>query len=195
MSVTKYKFTLIEIIRYLLGLYYKVPIEEETMFNYKFSFKEILQQVIGLIGFIVLYFINPHFSFITFIIYIAGSFNGINDAINFGWDRIVFRRTLIGSSLGWFEGKFKQFTRDRWWMHAIFQDGWHFFKNLWVLSLLIAITYALFINITLEWYYFFVTLIVCAYYWMIGKQAWHPHFAMAAFWGFDEFLDKGNNRY
>lgn len=156
----------------------------------KFTKLEVVEFLLYAILGVVLFYIDINLLYVGLFTTLAGMFNGTADQINFDHkdnprDDSVFPYILSGWIFRWFRGDFKQYVRDRWWIHAIFMDGWHFFKNMWVLILLLTITYSLYINISASPWLVWLASIIYAYMWMIGKTSMHGKIASASFWGYE----------
>lgn len=163
------------------------------MKNNKYKFSTIkLFQILFVVPIILIasFVIHKGLFIIAMLVFIGGMFNGNADATNFRYDRIIWRRILKGFLLNWFEGKYKKWVMNRWWVHAVFMDGWHFFKNGWVTSLISAIVVGLFTIILLGLIWSIPVFIVACYLWMIGKEMWHHHMSNAGFWGLDDVIEK-----
>ena len=116
------------------------------------------------------------------IVFIAGCFNGNADATVFNWDNLVWRVWLKGKVLFWFEGGYEKELSKKWWVHPIFWDGWHFFKNAWVTTLLVAIMYALYSSPTVNGLCPVIYFLVISVAWFLGKTLWHRYLALADWW-------------
>lgn len=110
-------------------------------------FLEFLLLNILLPALFLLFFSYPS-ALIIFFIALAAFFNGNADATAFRFNRVLWRHILKGWLLDWYEGKYFD-KLHKWYIHPIFWDGWHFFKNATILSFLTAILIALNIQVHL----------------------------------------------
>ena len=156
--------------------------------KYKFTFFRMIVLAVLMIGMGFLYTLNPYLFVVALCVCIGGMFNGNADCTNFSWNQIIWRRVLKGKLLKWFEDEYDDYLASKWWVHPMFWDGWHFLKNMWVLSLLTAIGFSLYYTIVLNGTITIIFIIWCAYVWMVGKEMWHHHMARASFWGFPDTI-------
>ncbi len=82
-----------------------------------------------------------HVKKIIVIVLLAGMCSGGMDVIKFKWNDSVFAKVQNNELKQWFKSehqhKFKEWSGIP--LHPIFYDGWHFFKNLWVLLMTLGL--------------------------------------------------------
>jgi len=139
-----------------------------------------------------LYIFDPTALILMTLWFLAGVINGNSDQIAQDTpdnltDDPIWLYILKGKVLKWFRGDYTRKLKGMRLAHPITYDGWHFFKNLKVLVLLIAVTFALvfgdFQKAPEEQLgYAMAYFLLFAFAWWVGKGLMHLRMASYYWW-------------
>lgn len=101
---------------------------------------------------------------VLIVLSLCSFFNASMDTIDHHWEQSIFNKYTSGSLNDWLSGVDP--LPRYWYVHPIFYDGWHMFKNMMVFCFIVLISYL--ITLSTAIFHYRVTPQATFLLWVIG---------------------------